>query len=193
MGTGEVSEWLKVPLSKSGVAQVTVGSNPTLSASTVTLPSHYSLKEHTMAVSHIPSGYRTVTPFLVTDQCAALIDFMQRAFDATTEARMEMPGGMIAHAEVRIGDSMIMTSDGTPEFPAQPAMIHLYVENTDALYQKAVAAGARSVREPADQFYGDRNATVVDPCGNTWAISTHIEDVSHEEIGRRAAALHGQH
>ena len=102
---------------------------------------------------------------------------------------MPGPGGAIMHAEMRIGDTMVMLSDATPENPPMPIMIHLYVEDADRVYKRALAAGASSLREPADQFYGDRSAGVKDAFGNQWWLATHIEDVSPQELQKRAAAM----
>jgi uncharacterized glyoxalase superfamily protein PhnB len=146
--------------------------------------------EEIMAVKPIPDGYHSVTPMLITDRASSLIDFMKQAFGA--EQRMLMPGaeeGSVAHAELTIGGSALMVSDATPQYPPNQNGIHLYVEDVDAVFQKAVAAGATAVMAPADQFYGDRSATVRDGHGNLWSIATHIEDVSDEEMARRMANM----
>jgi PhnB protein len=101
---------------------------------------------------------------------------------------MDMPDGSVGHAEVRIGDSVVMVGGAGGEWPAVRAALHLYVADVDASYQAALAAGATSTAEPADQFYGDRRANVIDSAGNQWFIATHVEDVSPEELERRAAA-----
>ncbi len=142
-----------------------------------------------MAVKAIPDDYHAVTPFLTVDGAGKLIDFMKAAFGAEERMRMPMPDGTVAHAELTIGDSVIMVSDATPEFPAMPGSIHLYVENCDATYKKAVAAGANSQMEPKDQFYGDRSANVTDPAGNRWSIATHIEDVGEEDMMKRMSEM----
>lgn len=147
-----------------------------------------------MAVKPIPDGYHTVTPYLVIEGAARLIDFLKAAFGA--EEIFRMPGkdeGTVGHAEIRIGDSMIMVADANEEYPARPSMIALYVEDVDATYQRAIAAGATSIKEVADQFYGDRSGGVTDASGNRWWISTHVEDVTPEELARRAAAYEQQH
>ena len=146
-----------------------------------------------MAVNPIPEGYHTLTPYLIVEGAAKLIDFMKAAFNAQEVFRMPGKDGAVGHAEVRIGDSMLMVADAQPEYPARPSMICLYVEDVDATYQRALAAGATSVREVADQFYGDRSGAVQDASGMQWYISTHIEDVTDEEMARRAAALKDQH
>ena len=141
-----------------------------------------------MAVKPVPDGYHTVTPYLIVQGAARLIDFLKEAFGATEAERMAVPDGAIQHAEVRIGDSVIMLADAGGEWQASPATIHLYLEDADAAYRRALGAGAVSVREPADQFYGDRSAGVKDPLGNFWWLATHVEDVPREEIARRARA-----
>lgn len=145
-----------------------------------------------MAVNPIPDGYHTVTPYLIVDDVAGLISFLEEAFDAEETFRMAGADGSITHAEVRIGDSMVMMGQAGEEVPAKPAMLHLYVEDSDEMYRQAVAAGATSVREPADEFYGDRTAGVQDRFGNQWWLATHVEDVPFEEMQRRAAALDEQ-
>jgi PhnB protein len=141
-----------------------------------------------MAVTPIPEGYHTVTPYLVVQGVAKLIDFLKRAFDAQELMRMPRPDGTILHAEVKIGDSIVMMGEATGEHKPMPGS-NLYVADTDATYKRALQAGASSTMEPADQFYGDRNAGVVDPVGNHWWIATHIEDVPPEELARRAEAF----
>lgn len=141
-----------------------------------------------MTVSPIPDGYHTVSPYLIADDAAALLEFLRRAFGGEEMFRMDMPDGSVGHAEVRIGDSVVMVGGAGGEWPAVPAAIHLYVSDVDATYQAALAAGARSTEEPADQFYGDRRANVVDGAGNQWFIATHVEDVPPEELEGRAAA-----
>lgn len=140
-------------------------------------------------VKPIPDGYHTVTPYLIVPGVARLIDFLKQAFDAKEILRMPTSDGRIMHAEVRIGDSVVMMGESGGEVGPMPASIHLYVEDTDATYKRALGAGATSLREPADQFYGDRSAGVKDPSGNRWWIATHQEDLSSEELERRAAAL----
>ena len=136
----------------------------------------------------IPKGFGTVTPFLTVADAAKLIDFLQQAFAAQVTFRMDAPDGSVRHAEVKIGDSMVMIGQA-PAGQEMRAMLHLYAPDTDALYHRAIAAGATSIREPADQFYGDRTGGVRDLCGNQWWIATHKEDVSQEEMERRMAAL----
>ena len=139
-----------------------------------------------MAVKPIPDGYHTATPYLVVPGVPKLIDFLKQVFQAQEIERMARPDGTIMHAEVRIGDSVIMMGEPIGENSPMPATIYLYVNDTDAAYRRALQAGATSVMEPANQFYGDRNAGVMDPCGNRWWIATHVEDVAPEEMARRA-------
>jgi PhnB protein len=139
-----------------------------------------------MAVKPIPEGYHSVTPYLVVPGASKLIDFLKQAFEAEETERVASPDGTIMHAEVRICDSIIMMGDAMGEFNPMPGMIYLYVNDTDATYQRALRAGATSMREPKNQFYGNREAGVKDELGNIWWIATHIEDVSPEELKRRA-------
>jgi uncharacterized glyoxalase superfamily protein PhnB len=141
-----------------------------------------------VAVNPIPEDYHSVTPYLKVRDASGLIDFLRQAFDAEERDRMERPDGKIMHAEVRIGDSVVMLGDVAEGEAPMPTTLNLYVEDVDATYRRALAAGATSVREPADQFYGDRSGGVQDPFGNQWWISTHVEDVSPEEVRRRAEA-----
>lgn len=142
-----------------------------------------------MSVQWKPERYHSVTPYLIVENAAGLIEFLQQAFEAEELMRMAQPEGGIMHAEVRLGDATIMLADATDQYPPMPAFLYLYVEDTDAVYQKALAAGATAIREPTDEFYGDRTAAVGDAFGNQWGIATHIEDVSAEETERRAQEL----
>jgi PhnB protein len=139
-------------------------------------------------VKPIPDGYRTVTPYLVVRDVPRLIEFVQQAFGATEVMRHLRPDGSVMHAEVQIGDSRVMMGEAPPSSPPMPGCIHLYVVDADALYHLALQAGATSLREPTDQFYGDRMAGVQDPLGNQWWIATHVEDVSPVDMALRAAA-----
>lgn len=139
-------------------------------------------------VKYILEGYHTVTPYLIIEGVPKLIDFMKTVFGAEEMERFEDKEGGVMHAEVRIGDSIIMMGGATKEWKAIPAALHIYVKDADTTYQRALQAGATSVMEPSDQFYGDRSGGVKDPFGNTWFISTHIEDVTLEEMHKRAAA-----
>lgn len=140
-----------------------------------------------MAVKPIPDGYHSVTPYLIVNGASQLIDFLRQTFGAEEVFRMPGPEGRINHAEVRIGDSMLMLADACEEHPPRQTMLYVYVDDVDATYQRALAAGATSVRKPANQFYGDRSAGVKDFAGNYWGIATHIEDVAPKELERRMA------
>jgi PhnB protein len=146
-----------------------------------------------MAIKPIPEGYSTYTPYYVVDGAAEFIDFLKKAFGAEETLRMPAPGNHIGHAEVRIGDSMLMLADQNP--PEQgPKQMNglLYVTDVDAVFKRAVAAGGKGTRQPENMFYGDRMGTVTDRWGNTWSIGTHVEDVTPEEMKRRMANLkHG--
>ena len=141
-----------------------------------------------MPVKPIPDGYHAVTPYLIVADAQKLIDFLTAAFGAELRGQMMRPDGKIWHTEMKIGDSVIMLAESMPNFPALVSMLYIYVEDVDATFAKAIAAGATSIRPPEDQFYGDRSGGVTEPCGNTIWIGTHIEDVPDDEIRRRAAA-----
>jgi PhnB protein len=146
-------------------------------------------KTSTMKTKPIPEGFHTVTPYLVVSNAGKLIEFMKKAFDAKKIYHFKRPDGTIMHAVMQVGDSMIMLADATEKYPAKVATLYLYVPDTDAVYKKAMTAGATSIMEPADQFYGDRNAGVTDASGVQWWIGTHIEDVSEEELEKRQEKL----
>ena len=146
-----------------------------------------------MAVKPIPDGYHSITPYLVVQGAGKLIDFLKQAFDAQEIERLAAPGGTIGHAEVRIGDSIVMMGDAHDKQQPMSGAMYLYVNDVDATYKRALQAGAVSTMEPTDQFYGDRSAGVKDPVGNQWWIATHKEDVPLEEIARRAEAFMQQH
>ena len=137
-----------------------------------------------MATKAIPDGYHTVTPYLIVKGAAQLIDFLKETFGAEETFRMPGGGG-IMHAEVRIGDSAVMMSDAMGEYGPMPTMLFLYVEDVDAVYERALKAGGVSTQEPEDQFWGDRAGAVKDAFGNQWWIATHVEDVPVEELERR--------
>lgn len=139
------------------------------------------------AASFIPKGYHTVIPYLTVDGVERLIDFLARVFGAEETERIKRPDGSVGHAEVRIGDSVIMLGQVRDQWTPMPAALYIYVPDTDATYERALHAGATSTMEPADQFYGDRNAGVADPWGNQWWIATHVEHMTREEMQRRAA------
>ena len=140
-----------------------------------------------MAPNFRPEGSPTVTPYLAVKGVAALIDFIKAVFAATEIDRLVLPDGRIMNAAVRIGDSMVMMGD-PGDRPPETAMLYVYVPDCDAVYAKALAAGATSLQAPADMFYGDRTAAFQDASGNTWYAATHKEDVTGDELARRAAA-----
>ena len=143
-----------------------------------------------------PQGHNTVSPYLIVDGAGRALDFYKRAFGATELFRLEAPGGKVGHAEMRIGDTVIMMADEHPDhhayspghYKGSPISLHVYVEDVDQVAQQATAAGAKVTRPVQDMFYGDRSGTFEDPFGHTWHVATHIEDLTEEEIGRRAAA-----
>ena len=151
-------------------------------------------------VKAIPEGYHSVTPYLCLGGAADAIEFYRKAFGATELFRMQAPGGKVGHAEIQIGDSRIMLADEHPERNAcgpktiggTPVSLMLYVADCDAVFKRAIAAGATSMTPLTDQFYGDRSGCVLDPFGHQWTIATHQEDVSPEEMGKRAAAMFAQ-
>ena len=151
-------------------------------------------------VSPIPEGYRTVTPHIVVRGAADAIDFYTRAFGAVERARMPGPDGKVMHAEVTIGDSILMLADEFPEWGAvgpltvggSSVTLHLYVEDCDASFKRAVDAGATSKMEPNDAFWGDRYGQVVDPFGHVWSLATHIKDLSIDEMNAAMAAMGGE-
>ena len=153
-----------------------------------------------MAAKPIPDGYHTATPYLIVNNAAEALTFYKQAFDATELLRLTAPSGEVAHAEIKIGDSPIMLADEMPgsEFRSPksvggtPVSIMLYVEDVDVRFTKATRAGAKALRPVQNQFYGDRSGTLQDPFGHIWTIATHKEDVSPEEINKRAAAAFKQ-
>jgi PhnB protein len=148
-------------------------------------------------VKPIPDGYHVITPYLIIKGAAAAIDFYKKAFGATELVRMPQPDGRVGHAELKIGDSCIMLADEFPEMETvgpktlgnTSVGLLLYVENADAVFDKAISLGAKVKKPMADQFYGDRNGTLEDPFGHKWTIATHKEDVTPEEMKRRMATL----
>ena len=141
----------------------------------------------TNTIQKRPEGFHTANPYLVVKQANEVLEFLIRAFGAEEVGeRFKSPDGKIMHSAVRIGDSMVEVGD-TPAEP-MPANLHMYVDDVDAMYRRAMAAGGVSVREPSTTFYGDRSAGVKDPGGNSWWLACHVEDVSTEEIIRRAKA-----
>lgn len=149
------------------------------------------------SLNPIPDGYHTVTPYLIVKGAASALEFYKKAFGATELMRMPGPNGCIMHAEIQIGDSRIMLADEFPDMKVvspltlggTPVGICLYVKDVDALAKQAIAAGAKVERPVADQFYGDRSGTVVDPFGHKWTIATHKEDVTPEEMHKRSEAF----
>jgi PhnB protein len=149
-----------------------------------------------MATKAIPEGYHTVTPYLAVDDAAAAIEYYAKAFGAKETVRMDGADGMIAHAELEIGDSRIMLSDPFPHASTKPpkelrgtsVSIFMYVEDVDSVVKQAVDAGATITMEVADQFWGDRMGSIQDPFGHSWSLGTHVEDVPPEEMEERAKA-----
>ncbi|HEY4263230.1 MAG TPA: VOC family protein [Schlesneria sp.] len=142
-----------------------------------------------MSKSFAPPGYNSVSPYLTVRDASALIDFLVTVFDGEVKERMTRPDGSTGHAEVRIGDSLIMMGGASPNCEVHPASLYVYVADVDATYQKALAVGATSATIPADMFYGDRVASVKDDSGNQWWIATNKEQLSHEELQRRSNAV----
>ncbi len=148
-------------------------------------------------VKPIPDGYPVLTPYLIVHDGAAAISFYERVFGAKLRMRLGGPEGKVGHAELQIGNALVMLADEHPQMGAKsprtiggsPVILHLYVENVDEVVQRAVEAGATIVRPVENAFYGDRTGTVTDPFGHSWSIATHVEDVSPEEIERRAAQM----
>jgi PhnB protein len=146
-----------------------------------------------MTVKPIPDGYQTATPYLVVNEATSAIEFYKKAFDATELMRLADDTGKIAHAEIKIGNSLIMISDefsdmgfrSPQSLGGSPVTIMLYVQNVDNQFDQAIAAGAKNLRPVEDQFFGDRSGTLSDPFGHIWTLATHIEDVSPEEVNRR--------
>lgn len=152
-----------------------------------------------MKTKPIPDGYPVLSPYLIVNGAAAAIDFYKQVFGATERMRMDAPGGKVGHAELLIGGCLIMLADEFPEMGAvgpksgggSPVMLHLYVEDVDTVVARAVAAGAKVTQPVETKFYGDRSGGLNDPFGHMWNIATHVEDVSPEEMQRRAAATKG--
>jgi PhnB protein len=152
-----------------------------------------------MAVNPIPEGYPRAMPYLSVDGAAAAIDFYTSVLDAKERMRMPMPDGKVGHAELQLGDSIIMLADTSPEagnkdpkaIGGTPVSIMVYVEDVDATFAKALAAGATELDPVHDKFYGDRSGAFEDPWGHAWHIASHVEDVSEEEMGRRMAEMMG--
>lgn len=151
--------------------------------------------------SATPEGYNTITPYLIVSHASQAIEFYKRVLGAVEVMRMDTPDGKISHAELKIGDSKIMLADEYPQMNAygpekyqgSPVGIHIYVPDVDTTVNEAINAGATLSHEVVDQFYGDRSGSFTDPFGHTWYVATHIEDVSQDEIRRRAAELYSNH
>jgi PhnB protein len=150
-----------------------------------------------MSAKPIPDGYPAITPYLIVDGAARAIDFYKQIFGATERMRMSAGPDRVGHAELTIGGSLLMLADECPQMgavapkpgSAAPVSLHLYVENVDDVVKRAEAAGAK-IHQPVDtKFYGDRSGTIIDPFGHHWTLSTHVEDVSEEEMKRRMAAM----
>jgi PhnB protein len=147
-----------------------------------------------MATKSIPDGYHSVTPYLIIKGAADAIGFYTHAFGATELMRMPRPDGKLGHAEIRIGDSVIMLADEHPEMGYRSPQslggagvsLMIYVERVDDVFKRAVTSGAKELQPIKDQFYGDRSGTLQDPYGHTWTVATHVEDIPPEEMRRRA-------
>jgi PhnB protein len=154
-------------------------------------------EEKNMAVSAVPPGYRSITPYIIVDGAARAIAWYTQAFNGKELMRLPAPGDKIGHAEVELGDSRIMLADESPThdarapkaFGGSPVSLLLYVPDVDATVAKAQSTGATIKSPPEDKFYGDRMATLIDPFGHTWSVATHIEDVPEDEMKRRIAAM----
>ena len=150
-------------------------------------------------VKPIPDGYPRVTPYLITDGATDAVRFYAEVLGATERMRMPAPGGKVGHAELQIGDSLIMLADEFPDMGqlspksvgGTPVTISVYVEDVDAVWERAQQAGATVLQPPTDQFYGDRSAQFEDPFGHRWNIATHVEDVPPDEMARRASQMMG--
>jgi PhnB protein len=152
-----------------------------------------------MNASPIPAGHHTVAPYLAIKDGVRALEFYKKAFGATETYKLMLPDGRLGHAEMRLGDSMIMLSDEFPEYGGKapqtlggsPVSIHLYVEDVDAFFNKALAAGAKERKPVKDQFYGDRSGQLEDPFGHLWWVATHKEDVAPDEMQKRVQAMFG--
>ena len=142
-----------------------------------------------MAVKPVPEGYHTAVPYLIVNDADTLLAFLKTAFSGKVKEEHRTPDGKVMHADVIVGDSHIMMGQASGKYPAMPGSVLLYVPDCDALYNAALKAGAKSIQDMQDQFYGDRSGGVEDPTGNRWWISTHVEDVSPEELARRMKTM----
>jgi PhnB protein len=150
-----------------------------------------------MAAKPIPDGYHSVTPYLIVQGAASAIEFYKKAFAASEVMRFDGPDGKVGHAEIKIGDSPVMLADEYPDmgFRSPQSLggagvsLMVYVEQVDAVFQRAISAGAKEVHPVKDQFYGDRSGTLRDPFGHVWTITTHVEDLSLDELRRRSEEM----
>ena len=145
-----------------------------------------------MKVNPIPEGCHAVTPYLTVPDAARLIEFLKKAFNGIERAKISRPDGSVLHAQMLIGDSLLMIGEPQGQWKPRSSMLYLYVADVDATYKQAIAAGAQSLIEPTNMFYGDRHACVKDVAENDWWIATHIEDLSVAEIQERATAFYKQ-
>lgn len=149
------------------------------------------------AVKPVPTGYHSITPYMIVRGAARAIDFYKQAFGAVEMLRIPGPNNTIGHAEIQIGDSVVMLADEMPDAPyrspdafgGSPVSLMIYIENVDNVFARALALGAKQVRAVQDQFYGDRSGNLIDPFGHVWTVATHVEDVTPEELQRRMDAL----
>jgi PhnB protein len=139
-----------------------------------------------MPVKPIPEGYHSVTPILSVKGAARLIDFIKKTFGGTEVYRFPAPDGTVMHAELKIGDSIVMLGEASQECSPMPTTLYVYVKDADATYREALKAGGESLEGPTDQFWGDRTGSIKDFAGNKWMIATHVEDVDADELARRA-------
>jgi PhnB protein len=150
-----------------------------------------------MSATPIPAGHHTVAPYLAIRNAVKALEFYKKAFGATVPYKLLMPDGRLGHAEIRIGDSIIMIADEFPEFGGKspetlggtPISIHLYVPDVDAFFKRALTAGAKERKPVMDQFYGDRSGQLEDPFGHLWWVATHKEDIAHEELQKRVESM----
>ncbi len=143
-----------------------------------------------MSIKGVPAGYHTITPYLSVSQASELIDFLKQAFDAKEIETHAMPDGTIINAQIKIGDSMVLVADAPKDLTGRklmPTMLYMYIDDVDAVYQRAMQAGGKSIREPENQFYGDRVGGIEDMAGNQWWIASHTEEMSQEELLKRAS------
>jgi len=146
-------------------------------------------KDNFMPVKPIPEKYHSVTPYILVPDVSKLIEFIEKAFGGIVIEKITAPEGLIMHAEIKVGNSIIMMGHASGKSKITKSIFYIYTEDTDTVYMRAIASGASSLMEPADQYYGDRNAAVYDMFGNQWWIAAHFEDVSNEELIKRAAQV----